>query len=276
MSYFKETTIQGIHDYFGIVTQHACGFKENTIGFVGTGGGRLEAFWARDNVTDTSFTITCTDITTTEGELWSVIGSPSATNYGTATSKDWFYHKDIQFFINPFTATPFAVSDAFTVTITGQGAMKTAAVEATVRRKLDETTASLDFDTAGTISCSLGDSFFNIYDVTTDGYNNYLVVQNATTTSLNRAYKIVSIDAPNQITVDPAPAATVSETADMYIEEFQFRQVNAHDTYAKIAFYLPGTGTDEININLLSYRKRLDSKYSLGVGMHFLYDPLLS
>jgi hypothetical protein len=134
MTWTTETDSQNVLDLAGRLRNFLCGYKPPALpGFTGSGSGTLDAFGAQNTVADQTFTITCTDATTPGAEVWSVSGSVVGV-LASATSNTLYEAGGVTFIISSDTVANFAVSDEFTVAVSGTGPMQTSGEAATLQQ----------------------------------------------------------------------------------------------------------------------------------------------
>lgn len=134
MSWKAGTDSQNVLDLAGKLRNFICGYRElSGLTFTGTGSGTLDAFGATDAVAAQTFTITCTNATTTGSESWSVSGSVSG-SLAVAVSNTLYESNGVTFIISSDTTADFAVNDEFQITVGASGAMQTAGDAATLQQ----------------------------------------------------------------------------------------------------------------------------------------------
>lgn len=134
MTWKTETDAQNVLDLAGRLRNFICGYKPNALPvFTGAGSGSLDAFGAANAVADQTITITCTDATTEGAEVWSVSGSVAGA-LPDAVSNTLYEQSGVTFIISSDSVTPFAVSDEYTIAVSGTGAMQTSGEAAALQQ----------------------------------------------------------------------------------------------------------------------------------------------
>ncbi len=134
MTWKQDTDAQNVLDLAGRIRNFVCGYKEFTApSFAGAGSGSMDAFGAQDSIADQTFTVTCTDATTEGAEIWSVSGSVVGA-LAAATSNTLYDNGGVTFIISTTSVAAFQVGDAFTIVVSGTGAMTTSGEAATLQQ----------------------------------------------------------------------------------------------------------------------------------------------